>query len=260
MNELPDWNYPFVDNYTGPFWSDGKVQKSVANGKSRSKSKVDVLSRKHDAEYFYCRSDDCFDLADMDYYQATRDMSFVPRMIGDAVLYVNRAARHPNLRGSGGVKMSMGEMIYMPTLVAGGTQKNVGGQVIPGFNISSLNPRIPAVMPPRADATPVVPKPLSNPPSVTYPAKPAVDVPIGTPAAKVTSGTPVMSVEQKVGQALNALNGSQYTTAGIRSSRNSLIDFFDPSESNSGFFGTLFGDRRGRRKYKNKNKNRVFVT
>jgi len=250
MNELPDWNFPFVDNYTGPWWSDGKIQRSVADGQSRPKSKVDVLSRKHDAEYFYCRSDECLDLADLDYYEATRGMSFVPRMIGDAVLYVNRAGRRPNLRGSGGVKMSSGDEPFRAANAPAGTYFKRGDSYYPNNATARKTPDVtgfaPAVMPARFDASPSMPVPLSNPPSFAY------------PAATAAKDPPTMDVTKQAGNALVALDGAEYVGGGFQAPRSFLTDFFGPEKKNKNFFTGLFGPNKKYKK-KNKNKNRVFA-
>lgn len=40
-----------MDNYTGPYWSDGKLQESVAFGSSKPLSDLDRASRLHDSAY-----------------------------------------------------------------------------------------------------------------------------------------------------------------------------------------------------------------
>lgn len=91
MNDerLPEWLMPYNDNYTGPFWSDGKWQTSTSRGKSRPKSKLDVRSMRHDADYATCLGYDCLEAADYRYLYNTRHMSFVPRNIGRMPYYGN---------------------------------------------------------------------------------------------------------------------------------------------------------------------------
>lgn len=86
----PEWTLPYwSENYTGPFLSDGKFHKSVANGKASPKSKLDRLSRIHDTAYALCKDAGCLRKADRAYHQATRSMSWFPRLAGDLVLYWN---------------------------------------------------------------------------------------------------------------------------------------------------------------------------
>jgi len=87
---LPEWSLPyFQENYTGPWLSDGKFQGSVANGKAKTKSKLDALSREHDTAYALCKDSSCLRKADRVYYDKTRSMSLVPRIAGNLVRYWN---------------------------------------------------------------------------------------------------------------------------------------------------------------------------
>lgn len=96
-DEMPDWDWPFFkDCYTGPWWSDCKFQSSVADGKSRPRSKLEALSKRHDEQYKLCSDDDCLFDADVEYYQGSRGLSLVPRTIGTMPLKFNRE----RLRGS----------------------------------------------------------------------------------------------------------------------------------------------------------------
>jgi hypothetical protein len=107
--ELPEWLLPYTDNYTGPFWSDGKFQASVANGKTKPKSKLDKFSKKHDASYFNAHGDaGKLNQADREYYDNTRSMSFWPSFIGSLPLYNIHVRELENFLSGrkGGVKMS----------------------------------------------------------------------------------------------------------------------------------------------------------
>lgn len=91
---LQEWTWPYLqENYTGPYLSDGRLQASVANGKSKPNSRLDKLSREHDTAYALCRSEGCLREADLAYYKATRTMSLFPRIAGDLVLYFNDPKR-----------------------------------------------------------------------------------------------------------------------------------------------------------------------
>lgn len=88
---LPEWTWPyFQENYTGPYLSDGKFQASVANGKAKPKSKLDALSRKHDHAYAVAGTEYEKRMADAEYYNETRNMSWFPRLAGTIVRYGNQ--------------------------------------------------------------------------------------------------------------------------------------------------------------------------
>jgi len=93
-DDVPEWMWPYTDNYTGPYWSDGKFQTSVADGKTKPKSKLDRISQRHDMAYAKSRGRSDLDRADLAYYEDTRHMSIVPRSIGSIVLYGNRFGRN----------------------------------------------------------------------------------------------------------------------------------------------------------------------
>lgn len=128
MDELPEWTVPFTDCYTGPNWSDGKWQGSTARGTCKPKSRLDELSRVHDASFALCTDLDCLDRADELYYQNSRDMSLVPRAIGAMPLYGNAIGRkvarfmgygYTGAEAIGGVN----EMKYMAAYPSPGADK-----------------------------------------------------------------------------------------------------------------------------------------
>lgn len=83
-----DWSWPYTDGYTGPYYSDGKFQSSVPNGRTKPKNKLAAFSRDHDTDYYYCNGvKSCTDAADVRYYDRTRQMGFVPRTIGAMPLW-----------------------------------------------------------------------------------------------------------------------------------------------------------------------------
>lgn len=111
-DEMPDWDWPFLkDCYTGPWWSDCKFQSSVADGKRKPRSKLEALSKRHDEQYKLCSDDDCLFDADVEYYQGSRNLSFVPRTIGTMPLRFNRE----RLRGSGKIFATKKQMPYIRT-------------------------------------------------------------------------------------------------------------------------------------------------
>lgn len=107
-DELPEWNWPFSDHYTGPYWSDGEFQTSVEKGKRKPSSRLDRLSKRHDNQYYSCGSNlDCLDDADEFYYQATRGMSIVPQMVGLMPKYGNQPGRLVTRLGRKVLKMGL---------------------------------------------------------------------------------------------------------------------------------------------------------
>jgi len=92
-DELPEWTLPFFDNFTGPYWSDGKFQGSTSKSKKKPTTKLDYLSREHDRSYALCESLECLDDADWDYYVRSREMSLGPRIIGTLPLLGNAPLR-----------------------------------------------------------------------------------------------------------------------------------------------------------------------
>jgi len=104
MSELPDWTLPYYsENYTGPWLSDGKIQESVANGKSKPKSKLDALSRKHDTAYAVYKDRKHRYQADLAFQRGTEQIGgFVPRAAGYAVRYLNQFGDGRTLRDTSG--------------------------------------------------------------------------------------------------------------------------------------------------------------
>jgi len=80
--------------YTGPYWSDGKFQESVAFGESEPMDALDALSRLHDTAYAIYKDDRHREAADLIYGE---DASILPGAGAAAaaatVTYGNAAAR-----------------------------------------------------------------------------------------------------------------------------------------------------------------------
>jgi len=94
-SDLPEYGIPYYsDNFTGPNWSDGRFQASVANPSKRPTSKLDWHSRDHDVSYANCDTLDCLTEADSYYYRRSRDMSIIPRIIGAIPLVFNAPGRY----------------------------------------------------------------------------------------------------------------------------------------------------------------------
>lgn len=92
-NDLPEWYLPYFDNFTGPYWSDGRLQGSTSKARKKPITKLDWHSRDHDREYALCDSLECLDDADLDYYKRTRDMSLGPKVVGSLPLIGNAPLR-----------------------------------------------------------------------------------------------------------------------------------------------------------------------
>jgi len=94
MSKRPTWSLPyFQENYTGPYLSDGKIQPSVAFGKTEPRSELDAISRDHDTSYalFNDRANRRF--ADYVYWQRSRKLpGFFPKLAGAIVYYGNSFA------------------------------------------------------------------------------------------------------------------------------------------------------------------------
>lgn len=106
-DSLPDWTWPYTDCFTGPYWSDGKFQASVANGDCVPKSKLDRCSKKHDNTVHGITDLDILDQSDIDYARcAFAIRSWPARAIGTLPYLFNKqprnAERLANLVGLGG--------------------------------------------------------------------------------------------------------------------------------------------------------------
>lgn len=83
---MPDWS--FRDRYTGPYWSDGKWQSSVV-GTTAPVSKLDRLSKAHDAAYAVAKHPSQLRDADLVFRDASRELGLIPRLAGEVVWHAN---------------------------------------------------------------------------------------------------------------------------------------------------------------------------
>ncbi len=113
-----EWTLPYMDNYTGPGWSNGKWQSSVANGDKKPKSRSDSYSRDHDTSYKLCNDDSCLDDADWLYYKRFQTFDHpVPKyLIGPAPLLYNIPVRAVSRFFSGEKYSKMSQAIPPPSL------------------------------------------------------------------------------------------------------------------------------------------------
>jgi len=80
-------------NYCGMYYSDGKLQSSVANGSSEPVNALDGECRVHDAAYANALSDMDRDVADTKFYNNTRGLGVRGRLYGGLVVYGNKLLR-----------------------------------------------------------------------------------------------------------------------------------------------------------------------
>lgn len=80
----------FTTNYCGMYWSDGKVQSSVANGKSKPVSKLDAACKEHDSSYATCPSRGCREAADIKFHKTVQKYGKRGKLYGALVLHGNR--------------------------------------------------------------------------------------------------------------------------------------------------------------------------
>jgi len=84
----------FSGNYTGPYWSDGKIQSSVEFGETDPLSELDALSRLHDTAYAHYSDRAHREAADLIYARDSKILAEkYPELIGNIVQYGNYAGR-----------------------------------------------------------------------------------------------------------------------------------------------------------------------
>lgn len=84
----------FSGNYTGPYWSDGKLQTSVEFGSADPQSELDKLSRLHDSAYAHYADRGHREAADEIYARDAKVLAGkFPELAGSIVLHGNYGAR-----------------------------------------------------------------------------------------------------------------------------------------------------------------------
>lgn len=84
----------YVGNYTGPYWSNGKVQSSVEWGDETPQNALDALSRQHDSAYKRFPDEAHRMAADKIYNEEAQKLKQkFPSLAGNLVLYGNYAQR-----------------------------------------------------------------------------------------------------------------------------------------------------------------------
>lgn len=104
------------NSYTGPYWSDGKLQSSVEFGKTPPGSALDAESRLHDSAYAHYQDLQHRMAADEIYEMNTRNLGTVANAAGKAVVYGNQTIRS-------GMNLGTNVMKYGPLgLIVGAVQ------------------------------------------------------------------------------------------------------------------------------------------
>lgn len=84
----------FAGNYTGPYWSNGKLQTSVEFGDVEPQSALDQISRMHDTAYAHYPDRAHREAADEIYNRDAKALAGrFPELAGSIVLYGNYASR-----------------------------------------------------------------------------------------------------------------------------------------------------------------------
>ncbi len=111
----------YTGNYTGPYWSNGKIQPSVEWGEQDPQSELDFLSRQHDSAYAKFPDEKHREAADRIYNEEAQKLAKkFPSLAGNIVLYGNYAKRAASKTASnfgtgvrfGGLVGGLGGLIY----------------------------------------------------------------------------------------------------------------------------------------------------
>lgn len=117
----------YTGNYTGPYWSDGKLQTSVEFGTAEPQSQLDALSRLHDTAYAHYSDREHREAADMWYNTEAKKLAGqFPELAGSVVLYGNYTSRQASQLAS-----DIGKFSFLPGLGAiYGAAKFVGTNLV----------------------------------------------------------------------------------------------------------------------------------
>ncbi len=83
----------FTTNYCGMYYSDGKIQSSVANGSTLPIDDLDNACRDHDTAYALAENDDDLDVADDKFYKTTNSLGIRGKAYGRIVKHGNQIIR-----------------------------------------------------------------------------------------------------------------------------------------------------------------------
>jgi hypothetical protein len=91
----------FTTNYCGMYWSDGKLQSSVASGSKQPVSELDAACQQHDSEYANAENDGELNVADTKFYNNTSHLGLRGSLYGNLVYYGNKVLRFKPLSRMG---------------------------------------------------------------------------------------------------------------------------------------------------------------
>ncbi len=84
----------YAGEYTGPYWSNGRIQESVEWGDKDPKSQLDWLSRQHDSAYAHFKDAKHREAADLVYMREAKKLAGAfPELAGQLVGYGNYTGR-----------------------------------------------------------------------------------------------------------------------------------------------------------------------
>lgn len=109
-----------MENYIGPYWSDGKWQESVEFGDANPMSQVDAASRLHDSAYAHYKDEKHRIAADQIYSETLKKLKEKYSGLADVPLYGNYTKNRVKEFGSnfaegfkvGGLAGGLGSLVY----------------------------------------------------------------------------------------------------------------------------------------------------
>lgn len=116
-----------LGNYTGPYWSDGKIQESVEFGESEAKNALDELSRLHDTAYAHYKDEKHRAAADEIYYEEAKKLTGkFPQLAAAFVKYGNYT-----MREASSLVSDVGKFSYLgPLGMLAGLIYHAGGNIV----------------------------------------------------------------------------------------------------------------------------------
>jgi hypothetical protein len=112
----------FTTNYCGMYYSDGRIQPSVANGKTVPNGPLDSACRDHDTAYALALNDQDLEAADNKFQTQTHNLGFRGKLYGNLVKHGNSLARNKMaflLPLGGLIGYSAGAMAVLSTMFGG---------------------------------------------------------------------------------------------------------------------------------------------
>jgi len=112
----------FTTNYCGMYYSDGRIQPSVADGATVPNGALDSACRDHDTAYALATNDQQLETADNKFYDQTNKLGIRGRVYGNIVKHGNKLARNKMaflLPLGGLIGYSAGAMAVLSTMFGG---------------------------------------------------------------------------------------------------------------------------------------------